>query len=622
MQVSYENMLAVDGKCTDFGQGPLCQVDLGLRSLCCTFMHRAPEGWAAPNIVTYNSLLNSCATSSRWDVALELYLSLRSHNLVPTSVTYTALTSAVKARWDLGQILLTQMRSAHVQSTITWNSLIEALQDSQQWQSALGLFIDLPRSEVRPDSWSFGAAIRAAGTGENWQLALVLLTESLKAHAAVDSFACSAAIQACQHDAQWQMALELLSWATMQRVEADTVLCTAAMAVAAKAGRWQHALTLFQSMRAQDVRQSAVSYSTAISACARQGQWHLVLNLVEEMVENGCKSFSASKYDHTVQAGSSLDCFKHTVLISLLQTITAAADPIHFIDTHAGRGIYCLDACHGGHKQKHGSGIAKLMQLLDGSLPPDTPPAVREYLVAVRSQNKGKVLTSYPGSAVLALAWLRPQDTATLFEISDAMFSDLVQRVGDTSSFCGREALCADSYWWLLHNAVPTGQGLVIIDPPCDPYDLHMAWSLFTVRHLRRQQPQFCVVMWYPCLDALQTSNLYGQARSLNAGTVLVAEFEVADVRRDSLQSSGLLIFNAPPETAATLEELLQFLAGSLRPGASEVHAKVFQLFAEGSKKRIEKPRNGWTDSEAPNCGQNLLSSVQASEEEAEAQEE
>ena len=49
-------------------------------------------------------------------------------------------------------------------------------------------------------------------------------------------------------------------------------------------------------------------------------------------------SFTIAAYDHAVQAGSSVDCFKHIVLICLLQRMVRDGDPFLLIDTHAGRG--------------------------------------------------------------------------------------------------------------------------------------------------------------------------------------------------------------------------------------------------------------------------------------------
>lgn len=56
------------------------------------------------------------------------------------------------------------------------------------------------------------------------------------------------------------------------------------------------------------------------------------------------EGFTASRYDHMCQAGSSLDCFKHVVLIYLLQLMMQDASPLLYVDTHAGRGTYSLAA--------------------------------------------------------------------------------------------------------------------------------------------------------------------------------------------------------------------------------------------------------------------------------------
>ena len=459
----------------------------------CFLLFSTSAGWAtSPNVITYNSAMNSCANSSCWELVLELYGALVSQGLAPTSVTYTAVMSIAPEHWELAMMLFAEMHSRQVSSnTITSNSLIDGLQKGQQWQHALTVFGMLPMSSLRPDSVSFGSAIRAVAAGGNWQLAVFLLAEMPGAKLAQDQFACSSAIQACQQTAQWQAALGLLSDVTKHKVEMDAVICTAAIAALGNAGQWQRALDVLELMHAQTVRRNAISYSAAITACARKGLWQLVFGIVEEMVHHGCRSFSVSKYDHTVQAGSSLDCFKHTVLICLLQAATSDPDSVHFLDTHAGRGVYRIDGLASSDTQNFKFGITKLMQL-EAVLPHNTPPAVREYLAAVKTYNGDGTLSWYPGSAALALAWLRPHDTATLFEISKDMSADLRAAVIDNRVCCRREVVCDDSYWWLLHKAVPVGGGLVLIDPPCDPYDLHVAWSLFVVRHLRREQPRSC----------------------------------------------------------------------------------------------------------------------------------
>ena len=74
-------------------------------------------------------------------------------------------------------------------------------------------------------------------------------------------------------------------------------------------------------------------------------------------------SFTIAAYDHSVQAGSSVDCFKHIVLICLLQRMVRDGDPFLLIDTHAGRGKGTL---HGlalvRHTAKAGSDPARSLR--------------------------------------------------------------------------------------------------------------------------------------------------------------------------------------------------------------------------------------------------------------------
>ena len=126
----------------------------------------------------YNSVLNSCVAGSRWDLALNLYDSLRAgEKLWPTSVTYTALMGAAAQAqlWILALHLVSEMQLLQVRSsTITWNSLMGVLHGAEQWLRALQVFTQLPKLSLQPDSISFATAIRAAASASNWRLAIGL----------------------------------------------------------------------------------------------------------------------------------------------------------------------------------------------------------------------------------------------------------------------------------------------------------------------------------------------------------------------------------------------------------------------------------------------------------------
>ena len=121
------------------------------------------------------------------------------------------------------------------------------------------------------------------------------------------------------------------------------------------------------------------------------------------------------------------------------------------------------------------------------------------------------------------------------------------------------DVVCGDSYRLLLQHRSLHGKGLILIDPPCDPYDLYMAWSLCLVKHVLKHWSGFSIIMWYPCLGQSQLQGLYSQAIALDVGDVLVAEFGTSGTV--SLERSGVFIFAPSDEAEGWLHMQLQLLA-------------------------------------------------------------
>ena len=275
--------------------------------------------------------------------------------------------------------------------------------------------------------------------------------------------------------------------------------------------QWQHALDLLFAPEGAD----AVCFSSAIGACAGAGKWDTVLQLVEVMLARQIREFSIARYEHVSQAGSSLDCFKHSVLVLLLERMSAEPSPFTYIDSHAGPAVYDLES------SPHASrGILRLTSQtakLGGPL--------AKYTRLQSSQ-------AYLGSPMLASRWLRKQDSAKLFELSNVACSQLKRNFpSDRISVC-RE----NSYWTLVHEAKSEDRRLVLIDPPYDPYETYMAWTLYLLRDLYLKWPNSCMVLWYPYLDENQIHGLYQRLQSLKFDA-LVAEFGFQESK--SLETSG-----------------------------------------------------------------------------------
>ena len=116
-------------------------------------------------------------------------------------------------------------------------------------------------------------------------------------------------------------------------------------------------------------------------------------------------------YQHAYHAGNAADVHKHTVLAAVLAQLTQKPAPLHYAETHAGRGLYPVN---GGEMQKlreYATGLAKL--------PWVAPPTALSspYLAAVQRFNTvAEGLTTVPGSPAVAVNALRPQDVLHLCE--------------------------------------------------------------------------------------------------------------------------------------------------------------------------------------------------------------
>ena len=101
-------------------------------------------------------------------------------------------------------------------------------------------------------------------------------------------------------------------------------------------------------------------------------------------------------YRHAFHAGNFADCFKHALLIALLDAFRRKPAPFFVLDTHAGAGRYNMDSDEARRTAEADKGIRRLQ------LRPS--PVLARYLELVEE------LGLYPGSPALIRATLRSAD--------------------------------------------------------------------------------------------------------------------------------------------------------------------------------------------------------------------
>ncbi|CAK0894342.1 unnamed protein product, partial [Prorocentrum cordatum] len=386
----------------------------------------------------------------------------------------------------------------------------------------------------------------------------------------------NAGISACEKGGQWQRALSLLSEMWQAKLEPNVISYNAGISAWEEGGQWQRALALLWEICEAKLEPDVTSYSAGISACEARGQWNKALDLLESMLGVRVDPAAANSpddgwYVHDLEAGGPRDVFKHMVLVALLQQMVASADPFTFIDMHAASGVYNLSSGESLRCRMSDKGILRLSRAAGGC----GGGLVADYFASVWRCNQALgsssgALSIYPGSPALAWQWLRPQDTAVLFESVAETYEALRRSFALLDRDGGRHLalLHDDSYLRLALGPWPwrSGRQLVLIDPPYDSVQSHNTWNVLVLRSLLQKSASSCVALWYPLLDREKTASLHSRVQSLAAGSVLVAELWLgSSPRGDDLQGSGVLVVNPPPAVHAKLVAALPRLGAALR---------------------------------------------------------
>lgn len=262
-------------------------------------------------------------------------------------------------------------------------------------------------------------------------------------------------------------------------------------------------------------------------------------------------------YRHAFHAGNHADVLKHCMLVAMLRHLNAKDKPWWYVDSHAGAGIYDLDAEFARKNAEFNTGIGRLWTRAD------LPEAVADYVGLVRDLNPDGRLRLYPGSPWLASRLMRPGDQLRLFELhsSDAQ---LLRRSFSENRHVKIEA--TDGFLGLKAVLPPQPRrGLVLIDPSYEVKDDYRR----VVAALKEGLGRFATgtyAVWHPLLQRPEPGQLVDKLKRLPVASWLYASLTVQAPGADGfgMHGSGMFVVNPPWRLAASLANLLPWLAGAL----------------------------------------------------------
>ena len=246
-------------------------------------------------------------------------------------------------------------------------------------------------------------------------------------------------------------------------------------------------------------------------------------------------------YQHAYHAGNFADVHKHLTLYAVIDYLLRKKSSITYIDTHAGRGLYPLNAQETQRLQEYREGIWPVWQAR-AELSNELVSAWRAALVS--AQPMPEAFTHYPGSPWWLSHSLREQDQLRLFELHPGEHEQLnAQELSPHAQRVFGDGLAGLSA--MLPAVTP--RLCVVIDPS---YEIKAEYQdvAETVVYTLEKARHVVVLIWYPLLPAGHHRTLLSSLKESGIRKIWRSELLLRKPGEQDhgMFGSGILVINPP----------------------------------------------------------------------------
>lgn len=266
-------------------------------------------------------------------------------------------------------------------------------------------------------------------------------------------------------------------------------------------------------------------------------------------------------YQHGYHAGNAADIHKHLTLITVIQYLLNKPSPIHFFDTHAGKGLYDLADAQAQKKGEYKEGV---MPALSHKVQLTTP--AWQYFFSVLEHFQKDTLSHYPGSPLWVSSLKRSQDRHTVFELHPGEHSALAeQQLAQLPYQDLGVVVKGDGLKGVLKALPPkTPRLTVLIDPAYERIEEYSD-VVATVQGIVKKCRHAVILVWYPLLPSAKHESLLEALHHLQLPVLNSVWQYKAATEQWGMYGSGMLVVNPPWSLKTQLEDSLAPYAACLR---------------------------------------------------------
>jgi 23S rRNA (adenine2030-N6)-methyltransferase len=238
-------------------------------------------------------------------------------------------------------------------------------------------------------------------------------------------------------------------------------------------------------------------------------------------------------YQHIYHAGNLADVHKHALMAFILDYLIQKEKPLTYMETHAGRGLYELDAPEARKTGEAAQGILRLEDRL---------PKTHAYRRALDETRKLYGAQAYPGSPMLAALLLRQIDAIHLAELHPQEYAALAENLAPHRVLTHKR----DGLEMAMAMTPPTPRrGVLLIDPS---YEVKEDYETIpkVIGQIARKWNVGTIALWYPILTT--AAHLPMRMALTNAHPEALCHEVMFPPAREGhgMIGSGMFVINAP----------------------------------------------------------------------------